>query len=452
MAASEDDESEREEAGERATKRDAMTPAEAHVGVLDMYSKAGASIYNKATQSLYRDDANCFDCESEHLNGFLNKLEQRGMMYGWVESGVGILWIPKNVKEAIQDRHSDAFYDTVYLLENYGSISHEDIFTWEKSYINHVCRPAQDSLMMATCLMQSLTERGQQKVQIWKEDYEHKGRMCGLALLKVIIRETAIDTEATTMTIRQDLQNVKDYLVSLNSDITKVNLYVRTKLDALRARRANTKNMEEDLVVSLFTAYQRASDKEFCDYIKQIKNSHEDGTRTVNLTTLMQLAANKYKNLIQLEQWNAPSAQDEQIVALVSTTVAKMSQKAKKRKEGPKSASKGEKKSNKKPDWLFKQIPPPANQMKSTRTWNDQTYRWCSKETGGKCKGKDGKGAWRTHAANECEGDGNRQRSKSSKKGKSIKTEPGREGSKGKLKLSKSFQAMAASDDDSAST
>jgi hypothetical protein len=264
-----------------------------------------------------------------------------------------------------------------------------------------------------------------------------------VALLKVIIRESAIDTTATTMTIRQDLQNVKDYLVSVNSDISKVNLYVRSKLDVLSTRGANTENTEEDLIVNLFQAYQRASDKEFCDYIKQVKNGHEDGTRPVNLKSLMQLAANKYKNLVQLEQWNAPTEQDEKILAL-STTVAKMSQTTKKRKESPKSESNGDKKKGKKPEWLYKQIPPPESQMHSTRTWNEQTYRWCSKETGGKCTGKGGKGAWRTHTKEECEGDGNRRQPTNSKKVKFPKQERSKEGRKGRLQLAKAFRAIAA--------
>jgi hypothetical protein len=66
--------------------------------------------------------------------------------------------------------------------------------------------------------------------------------------------------------------------------------------------------------------------------------------------------------------------QQDEIFLALSTTFAKLSQETKKRKDAPMSNSSGDKKPSKRSDWLFKQIPPPANQMKATHTWSDQTY------------------------------------------------------------------------------
>jgi hypothetical protein len=423
-----------------------VTPAEAFTGVLDLQSKAGMSIYKEATRSLYEDANERFDCDPEHLHTFLTKLEDHGMEFAWA-SELGILWIPTGVKKVDgKDEFSD---ETTYLLENYGAVSHEGVFRWEKSFINTQSRAAQDSQMLARCIMKSLSAKGQNKIHVWKNHYRHNGRNCGVTLLKVVIRESAVDTEATSLSIQRDLRRLSTYIVSANSDISQVNMYVRTQLEALRARGEDTTNIEKGVFVDLLDAYACASDNAFCDYIKNLENGHEDGTKRLTLSSLMQLAANKYKNLVQLKKWNAPTAQDEKFLAL-STTVAKLSQETKKRKDAPKSHSSSDKKPNKKPDWLFKHIPPPANQMTATRTWNDQTYRWCSKASGGKCKGKGGKGAWRTHKPEECEGDGNRQTTgnfKSKPTGR-IKKEK----SKGKLQLSKSLQAMAARAEDSDSS
>jgi hypothetical protein len=43
----------------------ALTPAEAFYDVLDLQSKAGMSIYEEATNSLYEDANECFDCDPE---------------------------------------------------------------------------------------------------------------------------------------------------------------------------------------------------------------------------------------------------------------------------------------------------------------------------------------------------------------------------------------------------
>jgi hypothetical protein len=54
-----------------------------------------------------------------------------------------------------------------------------------------------------------------------------------------------------------------------------------------------------------------------------------------------------------LNKLNAPSTQDETIIAQ-SATAANLSQRTKKHKDAPKDASKGGKKPNKKPEWMYK--------------------------------------------------------------------------------------------------
>jgi hypothetical protein len=306
----------------------ALSPGTAFDGVLDYRNEVEASIFFEAIKSLYVDPKECFDCEPENLLKFLDKVESRGKSFGWVKD-TGILWVPKESKGRL--KFSDK---KVSLLENYGSIPHQVIFKWEKSFIEEHTREAQDSYMLADCLLASLSRQGQRKIQARKKDYYHNQHICGVSLLNVIIRESTIDSGATTLSIRRDLSCIEDYIVSVNFDISQVDLYVRTKLDVLRALGEPVSSTDGLLLVSVIDAYKCAPDKEFRDYVAQLEQGHEDGTKPLTLPQFMQFTANKYKNLVQSNQWNAPSAQDEQVLDLL-TTVAKLSQKTKKRKEPP---------------------------------------------------------------------------------------------------------------------
>jgi hypothetical protein len=62
-------------------------------------------------------------------------------------------------------------------------------------------------------------------------------------------------------------------------------MYVRTQLEALRARGEDTANIEKGVFVDLFDAYACASDKAFCDYIKNLENGHDSWRDTKTAAT-----------------------------------------------------------------------------------------------------------------------------------------------------------------------
>ena len=118
---------------------------------------------------------------------------------------------------------------------------------------------------------------------------------------------------------------------------------------------------------------------------------------------LMTLTANKYKNMMIQNQWEAPSPHDATIQALQSK-VEKLPRELKrapkitqhknlqKKKEGQSSKPHC-------PKWLSKNEKPQTRQLSSTRMWNGNKWYWCSKETGGKCEGR-----WVCHPPASCEG------------------------------------------------
>lgn len=113
--------------------------------------------------------------------------------------------------------------------------------------------------------MNSLSIEGTQKASIWKEKYTVSGVPSGTALLKVIIRESSIDKNATSRHIRQKLSSLDTYLPSIGHDISKMNCYVKDLIRQLNARGETT----TDLLIKLFKGYNASSDGDFVRYIVQ---------------------------------------------------------------------------------------------------------------------------------------------------------------------------------------
>ena len=154
------------------------------------------------------------------------------------------------------------------------------------------------------------------KVESWESEYlvtNDEGTMVpsGNLLLKVIIRESHLDTNATTQSIRMKLSNLDEYIVKIESNITKFNGYVKFLVNNLAARGQRT----EDLLTHLFKGYQAASDRTFVRYINEKMERYEEG-EDIHSDTLMQLADNKFRLMKERGTWDAPSAEEEKILAL----------------------------------------------------------------------------------------------------------------------------------------
>ena len=82
-------------------------------------------------------------------------------------------------------------------------------------------------------------------------------------------------------------------------------------LEGLASRGETT----HDLLLNLFKGYAATSDTKFTSYIKRKPEEYEDGTN-IKPTALMSLADKKYKTLNIQGTWNAPSQEEENILAL----------------------------------------------------------------------------------------------------------------------------------------
>jgi S-adenosylmethionine/arginine decarboxylase-like enzyme len=293
------------------------------------------------------------------------------------------------------------------LLELHGSIFIESICEHAETYIATPTRAAQDSIQLYECLVRSITKEGRDKVTIWKQDYMvgNPAFPSGV-FLKVIIRESHIDTHATTSHIRSSLASLDQYMSTIGSDIVKFNIYVKEVVDQLMARG----EVNHELLTFLFKGYKAAQDTAFVKYIEKKEEEYEEGEDTLP-HILMNQAANKFKTRKLKGIWMAPTPEDEQILELTAEVDKLKKSKTKtpslKDKASTRPPGKGKKdaKAHKLPwednPWMLVK---PDNQAKS-RKFDGKEWWWCDKHNKyGRHKPSECKGVGYKHGGKTTEG------------------------------------------------
>jgi hypothetical protein len=105
----------------------------------------------------------------------------------------------------------DANPEEYSILTKYGQLTMEMIEEYETTFIDTEGRQAQNTHMLYQCLMRLISKEGKKKILIWQDEYHIDGNKSGTLLLKVIIRESHIDTNATTSNIRTKLSSLDTY-------------------------------------------------------------------------------------------------------------------------------------------------------------------------------------------------------------------------------------------------
>ena len=232
----------------------ALHPADAIPGVIDLTTREGIKLYQNATRSFYSDPADCFNCEAPGLHGFLKEVEGRASRFGWRDA---ILEIPSGITNPLGG--------TKNVLMHYGELSLEHLRAWETTYLHGISRAAQDTAHLHLCLMNSLTQAGKDKVRLWSDQFILNGHESGILPLKIIIRDSHLNTNATTNSIMTQLSNLYEYITSIGCDIIKFNEHVKRLLEQLNARGGETR----DLLTNLFKAYVSVEDARFVDYVNE---------------------------------------------------------------------------------------------------------------------------------------------------------------------------------------
>jgi hypothetical protein len=165
--------------------------------------------------------------------------------------------------------------EVVNLFTNHNELSVAQIRASCALYINGENRAAQDSRAMYECLTNSLSNKGKDRSRVWREEYTIDGEPSGPLILKIIIRESHIDTKATVRHLQDKLTDLKTHLVTLKYNITEFNRYVCDLMDQLASRGERT----TDLFTNLFEAYRSTTDKRFNTYIEMKFNAYDAGEK-----------------------------------------------------------------------------------------------------------------------------------------------------------------------------
>ena len=369
--------------GAPARQQFALTPYQAINGVIDYTTVGGRKYYEKATTKLSEEG---FDCQTDSLRSFIKDLERRSEAFGWSNPADGILFIPDQVPNANHKTN---------LLRSYGEIDIDTIFNFEETYIDKRNRQAQDTRMLYECIMNTLTKDAKNMITIWEDDFFVGNLPSGNLLFKVVLRESHIDTNATISTILTRLSSLDQYMVTIHSNIKKFNIYVKQQVDGLYARGQTT----NDLLSNLFKGYLAASDRQFTAYIKTKLERYEEGQDT-SANDLMIMAKVKYQIIVDKGEWNAPSPEETQILALKAEINTMKSASKKQPRKGNKPNNKNSKEnpkpSNRKPDWMFRE--PEQSEIMKPKTWNNNQWWFCGKKTGGQCE------QYRQHKGKDCQG------------------------------------------------
>eukprot|EP00978_Attheya_sp_CCMP212_P041918 scaffold246883_cov62-Attheya_sp.AAC.2 len=260
--------------------------------------------------------------------------------------------------------------------------------------------------------MSSISKEGKDTIHIWLSHYKVRNYVSGVLLLKVLIRESHLDTNAMTTSIRRQLLGeLHVFLPTIGHGITKFNQHVQLLIKALTAW-GDTIN---DLLSNLFKGYLAASDKVFVLYMTRKQEEYEEGK------------AYNPKMITSLANTNRNGSDEER------------------GKEGigpAKPANKPGGQGDAKPNWLKHNRPPHQNEVNTPRNWNSLEYHWCHKETGSKCAG-----IWCHHTPKESKGIASKKRDFTKKPTSEKSAEAFK---KRKLQLSKAYATVIEEGEDAA--
>ena len=386
-----------------------INPANAKVGIINYDTTDGIKIYQSATAAL----ATKYTGNTIDMYDFLKNVKDRADSFGWG----AIVTIPKDGL-------------TKDLIEQYGLITLDDIRAHAQMYVNEQGRDAQNASQMYKFLYASLTEEA--KRMVWHDSDEYSITnaagsqvLDGPCFLKVIIRNTTVDTRSTIFHIRENLRQLETKMIDFTYDIEAFNLYVTSQVEQLSARG----EVSSDLLINIFAAYMSVPDRKFVEYIEKQKDRFDEG-EDIDSKKMMQVALIKFKDRKRADKWQAPSAQEEQIIALTAQVSALSKGRGDQGKKGgtkkdPEAGKKKIRDAKYAEQYAWKLIAPAPGEPK-TKEVGKKTYNFCMHHN-------DGAGAWVIHHPDNCD----RRSSKPPKKdtGKATTNEKA-------LNLSKALQAI----------
>ena len=363
----------------------ALTPAQASASnTFDYSSQADVKICNKASSELSQK----FDCNSKNASMFGEKLKDRAQESGWETADGDIMNIPDS--EGVNRN----------LITECGRLTEEDIRTHALGYVTDPSRRAQNNVQLCLCLSTSLTEEGHIKVMQETEKYQINQVPIGTLFFKLLMSKAAVDTRAAASHMRENLTSLDAHVGSINSNIELFNQHVKENKQGLAARGERT----DDLIINLFKGCAAVKDKDFVACASKKKDECDEGSN-IAVDHLVTLALNKYTNRKRTGEWNAPTNEERQIVALKASLEEHRKENLQFSKKFPpkNNRGKGDKEKGRKKEkgkskgkqrdqdpHAWKKVPP-AEGEKETKVKEDKNYNWYKHHQ-----------AWVLHKPSEC--------------------------------------------------
>jgi hypothetical protein len=347
--------------------------------LIDYSTKQGSAIFDQGCKAL--DDkalADGFAMTPDQTVIFVEAFYRRAVAMGWTQGSKQIT------------NFTNSAGVTVDIIKCYDQISKATLKTACECFckvgeINAKSRATQNNAMMATCLARSLTADAQARLLTYHKEYTFKGVKYAPLMYKVIMHLATIDTVTTTQTLRDSLQNLGVFLVTVNGNINKIHGKFNKNFSHFISRGATV----NDPIGILFDTYSVVPCYNFKQYIKCQHEDYLDGKLTsITHENLMTSAMRKYDYLKVKCQWGTKLPDDKKIVAMSAAISAlkghlklddKLSKLVDKKKEG------GKMKKNKKntvnkvgqnKDEAWKKVPPKDGE-KHTMEVGKYTYHWC---------------------------------------------------------------------------
>ena len=344
----------------------ALVPADLP-GIYNYQTRQGLAAFQANSKSLYNSGDDLFDVEAPGLQTFLGLVGLRAITASWD------MRVPTDIARPLENLRN--------LLQHHGEVTLEDTQRFATSYVNSESRAAQENMQQVQAILASLTLPGYRKVQAWRTQWHAGDTPMSMPLIKVIIREAYIDTQATSRILREKLSSLPGKLSDLQGDVSALNAYVMVTLDQLAARGEYT----QDLIANLFKGYLSSEDRVFVNYIEKKQEDYDEGEK-FSTTDLMALASNKYKTLVENGRWMAPSKEEKKILALETKLMSYEAAAKSSTKAGESQAATAAKKAKKKskdgpfiPEWSKKHPGDDFIAAGKSKKVDGKEYFWCEK-------------------------------------------------------------------------
>ena len=137
----------------------ALVPVQATHDVIDYRTREGQSLFWSATQKLYSESSEMFDCDTDRLMDFIQLVKDRSNILGYQD-----LFL-------VTDNSDPANPVGRPFLQNYGILSLEQVQVHAATYALAQGRMAQESAQLYYAIMNSLSATGRAKISVWSTDY-----------------------------------------------------------------------------------------------------------------------------------------------------------------------------------------------------------------------------------------------------------------------------------------